>query len=100
MADGGQLFLDLDYDERTEELAREVAFALSPRMAPGTTVESVRALADRLARMAYEKYKNFQEPECEIRCHTCDEMTTRRNRVRVAVCARCALVGRSPGSGG
>lgn len=100
MADGGQLFLDFDYDERTVELAREVAVVLVPRMVPGTTVESTRALADRIAMMAYERYKNFQEPEGEIRCHTCDEMTTCRNRVRVAVCARCALVGRSPGSGG
>lgn len=100
MADGGQLLLDFDYDERTEELAREVAFVLSPRMASGTKVESVRALADRIAMLAYEKYKNFQEPQGEIRCHTCDEMTTRRTRVRVAVCARCALAGRSPGARG
>lgn len=97
---GGQLHIDFDYDERTARLAVEIAILLTPRMAPGTTSETMRLLADRIAVLAERRFKDVWEPSEPIRCHTCDEMTVKQNRVRVAVCVRCSVEGRTPGSRG
>lgn len=97
---GGQLHIDFDYDERTARLAVEIAILLIPRMAPGTTSESTKLLADRIAMLAEKRYKDAWEPSEPIRCHTCDAMTVKRSRVRVAVCVRCSIEGRTPGSSG
>lgn len=98
--DGGQLAIDFDYDERTARLSAEIAIMLAPHVAPGTPRDAIRLLADRVARVAERRYKDAWEPDCEMRCHTCDEMTVPRTRVRVAVCPRCSLQGRTPGSSG
>lgn len=97
---GGQLSIDFDYDERTARLAVEIAILLVPRMAPGTPSEATRLLADRIAVLAEKRFKDAWEPSEPIRCHTCDEMTVKQNRVRVAVCVRCSVEGRTPGSSG
>jgi len=96
----GQLLIDFDYDERVVAHAREVALMLAPYMAPGTKSETTKVLAERIARLACGRWKDAHEPREEVRCHTCDEQTTVGNRVRVAVCNRCALTGRSVGAAG
>lgn len=97
----GQLLIDFEYDERTARLAHEFGIILLPRVAPGTPANAVRDLAGRLAKLAEKRYKDAWEPKEPIRCHTCDDMTTSPgNRVRVAVCNRCSLEGRSAGSSG
>jgi hypothetical protein len=96
----GQLLIDFDYDERVASFAREVAIMLAPHGAPGTKAEATKVLADRIARLACKRWKDAHEPREEVRCHTCDEQTTIGNRVRVAVCNRCALTGRSVGAAG
>lgn len=100
MSPGGQIVIDFDYDERTVRLATEIAIVLTPYLAPGTTRETVQLLAERVTKIAEKRYKDAWEPACEIRCHTCDEMTLPKNRVRVAVCLRCSLHGCTPGSSG
>lgn len=97
---GGQLPIDFDFDERVVMFSKEVALMLAPHMPPGTKAETTRGLAERVARLAQVRWKNVHEPREEIRCHTCDDMTTIGNRVRVSVCNRCALMGRSVGAGG
>jgi hypothetical protein len=96
----GQLTLDLDYDDRVRSLSSEVAILLAPHLAPGTKRETASLLADRVAMLAWGRLKYASEPDEPLRCHTCDETTVPKTRVRVAVCARCALEGRSAGSGG
>jgi len=95
---GGQVEM-FDYDERTVVLARELALVLAPAVAPGTKTETVKLLAEKVAKIAEQKYKYAREPD-EVRCHLCDEVTIPKNRVRVAVCVRCSLEPRSPGSTG
>ena len=97
---GGQISIDFDYDERTVRLASEFAIMMTSHVAAGTTKEMVLEVASRMAVLAGRRYAHFGEPEEPIRCHTCDEMTTPRNRVRVAVCPRCSFEGRSAGSRG
>ncbi len=96
----GQLCIDFCCDDRTRMLAMEVALMVAPHAAPGTKRETIEALASRVATLAEKRYRDFQEPAEPMRCHTCDEMTTPGNRVRVAVCCRCSLEGRSVGSAG
>jgi uncharacterized paraquat-inducible protein A len=96
----GQIAIDFDYDERVVRLSREIAVMVSPHAAPGIKSETVKVLAERVAKLAYQRLRDAWEPTEDIRCHTCDEMTTPKNRVRVAVCARCSHEGRSVGSGG
>jgi uncharacterized paraquat-inducible protein A len=96
----GQLTIDFEYDERSARLATELALVLTPYLAPGTARETVRNLASRVAMLAEKRYRDAWEPQEPIRCHTCDEMTFPKTRVRVAVCPRCSLEGRSVGSGG
>lgn len=100
MSGAGQISIDFDYDERTVRLATEIAIMLTPHVSPGTPRENVRGLADRIAKLAEKRYKDAWEPTCEIRCHTCDEMTVPKTRVRVVVCPRCSLHGSTPGSSG
>lgn len=97
---GGQLAIDFDYDERTARLATEIAIMLTPHILPDTPKDKIRLLADRLAQLAEKRYKDAWEPDCEIRCHTCDEMTVPKTRVRVVVCSRCSMRGSTPGSSG
>jgi hypothetical protein len=96
----GQLALDLDYDERVARLAREVAIVVAPHLAPGTKTEAAKLLAERVAMLAWQRLKYEWEPPDAIRCHTCDELTYPKNRVRVAVCPRCSAEGRAAGSRG
>jgi hypothetical protein len=96
----GQVAIDFDYDERVVRLSREIAVMVAPHAAPGTKAETVKVLAERIATLAHQRLRDLLEPAEGIRCHTCDEMTTSKNRVRVAVCARCSLEGRSVGSTG
>lgn len=91
--------IDFDYDGRTPRLAQEVAIMLAPHL-PGTTKEAALELAARIATLAEKRYKEAFEPVDPMRCHTCDEMTIPKTRVRVVVCPRCALEGRTPGSSG
>jgi hypothetical protein len=95
----GQQVLMFDYDERTVVLARELALMVAPYLAPGTTTDTTKALAERLAKAAEARYKYEREP-AEVLCHLCDATTTPKDRVRVAVCVRCSLEPRSPGSTG
>jgi hypothetical protein len=97
---GGQLTIDLFCDDRTRSLAREVAIMIAPYAAPGTKRETVQLLAERVAALAEKRYRDFQEPAEPVRCHTCDAMTVVGDRVRVAVCNRCSLEGRSVGCTG
>jgi hypothetical protein len=53
---------------------------------------NVHEAASRLAR--------YEEPQEDIRCHTCDAPTKPDERARVVVCVRCGLQGGSPGSDG
>jgi hypothetical protein len=96
----GQLTIDFCCDERSQMLAREIAIMLAPHLAPGSKVDAAKLLAGRVALLAEKRFRDFQEPTEQIRCHTCDEMTVIGNRVRVVVCNRCSLEGRSPGSRG
>lgn len=96
----GQLQIDFEYDERVGALAREVAIMVAPHVAPGTKAETVRVLAERVAKLAHRRFKDAYEPREPIRCHTCDDLTVVGNRVRVVVCNRCALTGRSVGCSG
>jgi len=91
----GQLRIDFCCDERSQGLARELAIMVAPYLSPGTTTEATKNLAARMALLAEKRFRDFREPEEPIRCHTCDEMTTIGNRVRVAVCNRCSFEGRS-----
>jgi hypothetical protein len=98
---GPQLAIDFEYDERTVRLATEICLMLTPYLAPGTTRESARVLAERVTKVAEKRYKDNWEPKEAIRCHTCDDVTTvPGNRVRVAVCNRCSINGATPGSSG
>lgn len=96
----GQLTIDFCCDDRSQSLAREIAIMLAPHMAPGTKRDVSKLLAERVALLAEKRFRDFREPAEAMRCHSCDEMTTIGNRVRVAVCNRCSLEGRSPGSSG
>jgi hypothetical protein len=96
----GQLKIDFDYDDRIERLAKEYGIMLVAHVAPGTTRETVKNLADRLAILAGKRLAKYEEPREEIRCHSCDVPTKHDGRARVVVCVRCAMEGRSPGSGG
>jgi len=100
MMGAGQLSIDFDYDERTVRLATEIAIMITPHAAPGMPRERIRELAERIAKVSEKRYKDAWEPDEEIRCHTCDEMTVPKTRVRVAVCPRCAMSGSTPGSSG
>jgi hypothetical protein len=60
----------------------------------------VKTLAGRLAMLAAQRLKRHDEPADPILCHTCDAPTKSNDRVRVAVCVRCATQGSSPGSDG
>jgi len=96
----GQLAIDFEYDGRTERLATEIGILIAPRLAPGTPREAARDLATRIAMLAEKRYRDFWEPEEPIRCHSCDQSLGPKERVRVAVCVRCSMEGRSPGSSG
>ena len=100
MTVAGQVLIDFDYDERTARLAKEVEIILLPRLMPGTPRDDSRELSERIAKLAERRYKDAWEPKEPIRCHTCDEMTLPAGRVRVVVCARCSVEGRSVGSSG
>jgi hypothetical protein len=100
MSEPGQLRIDFDYDDRTAKLATEFAIIIAPHLPPGTKKELVVSLSTRMARLAGERYAHFGEPVDPIRCHTCDEMTLPKTRVRVPVCPRCSLEGRSLGARG
>lgn len=95
-----QLSIDFDYDERVPSLARELAIMVTPHVAPGTPTETVKTLAERIAKLAEQRFKYFGEPSEPIRCHLCDNMTVPKDRVRVAVCVRCSLSARTAGSDG
>ncbi len=94
-----QLYIDFYYDDRVLGLSKKVALMLAPHLPQGTKTETVRTIADRVAKLAEQTFRDLNEPVEPMRCHTCDEMTTVGNRVRVAVCNRCSLYGRSPGCG-
>jgi len=96
----GQLAIEFECDGRTERLAAEFAVMLAPRMLPGTPAVSVQEISSRLAVLAERRFRDAWEPTEPIRCHTCDDMTLPKTRVRVAVCTRCSAEGRSPGSAG
>ena len=96
----GQLSIDFEYDDRVVRLAAELAIMVAPHVAPGTKAETVKVLTDRMAILAGKRFAKLNEPDEPIRCHTCDEMTVPKNRVRVAVCLRCSFEGRSVGSSG
>ena len=100
MSGAGQLAIDFEYDERTVRLSTEIAILLTPYLAPGTPRESVQVLATRIAKLAEKRYHNVWEPTDLIRCHTCDELTDPKKRVRVVVCPRCSFNGATPGSDG
>lgn len=95
-----QVKIEFEYDDRLPMLAAEFGVLLAPRLAPGTTLEEARKLATRLALLASKRLSKFDEPEEPVRCHSCDVETGPGERVRVAVCPRCALQGGSPGSDG
>lgn len=95
-----QVSIDFCCDGRTPGLARELALVIAPHLCPGTKAEVAAALAERVALLAERRLRDQAESPEPLRCHTCDDMTTIGNRVRVAVCNRCALEGRSPGCGG
>lgn len=97
---GGQITIAYDYDERTARLATEIGIMLTPYLLPGTPRETVQNLATRIALVSEKRFKDVWEPACEIRCHTCDDMTVPKTRTRVAVCLRCATQGSTPGSSG
>ena len=92
-----QISIDFDYDERVVRLASEFAIMLAPYLSSGTKKETAQLLAGRLAMLASKQLSKQWEPEELIRCHTCDVMTTHKDRARVVVCPRCSLEGRSPG---
>lgn len=96
----GQLKIDFDYDDRVERLAKEYELMLIPYVPPGTTRETTRNLAGRLAILAGKRLERYEEPREEIRCHGCDTMTKHDERARVVMCVRCAMAGGSPGSDG
>ncbi len=96
----GQISIDFEYDERTARLAAEIAIMITPYLSPGTPKETAKGLAERVALVAEKRYKDAWEPACEIRCHTCDEMTSPKTRVRVVVCPRCSMEAKTPGSSG
>ena len=48
----GQLKIDFNYDDRVERLAKEYELMLIPYVPPGTTRETTRNLAGRLAILA------------------------------------------------
>ena len=96
----GQLKIDFDYDDRVERLAKEYELMLIPYVPPGTTRESTRNLAGRLAILAGKRLERYEEPREEILCHSCDAATKHDERVRVVMCVRCAMAGGSPGSDG
>ena len=91
--------IDFDYDGRTPRLAQEVAIMLAPHLLCATK-EVTKELAARIATLAEKRYKEAFEPADPMRCHTCDAETLPKTRVRVVVCPRCALEGRTPGSSG
>ena len=95
---GGQLTIDFEYDERVVMLSRELALMLAPHAV--LSKEGLKILSERMALLAQKRFKDAWEPKEEIRCHTCDNMTTPDNRVRVVVCSRCSFEGRSPGASG
>ncbi len=94
-----QVAIDFCYDERVPRLARELAIMIAPHLPPGTKTDVSRTLAERMAALAEKRFREVGEPAEPVRCHTCDDMTLPGNRVRVAVCNRCSLEGRSPGCG-
>jgi hypothetical protein len=96
----GQLKIDFDYDDRVERLAKEYELMLQPYVSPGTTRETTKNLAGRLAILAGKRLARHEEPREEIRCHGCDVATKHDERVRVVMCVRCAMAGGSPGSDG
>ena len=95
-----QLKIDFEYDDRAERLATEFGIMLSPHVPTGTSMESVKALAGRMAMLAARRLEKFEEPKEPILCHSCDHPTKPDERVRVVVCGRCATEGSSPGSDG
>lgn len=95
-----QIKIDFEYDDRIERLASEFGIMIIPHLAPGTGREFVKTLAGRLAMLAAQRLKRYDEPTDPILCHTCDAPTKPNDRVRVAVCVRCATQGSSPGSDG
>jgi hypothetical protein len=95
----GQMTIDFYCDDRVEALAKKISVMLVPHLAPGTKTETARTLAERVAALSERTFRDLAEPAEPVRCHTCDEMTLPGNRVRVAVCNRCAYEGRSPGCG-
>jgi hypothetical protein len=94
-----QVKIDFEYDDRLPGLALEFGIVLAPRLAPGTTREEAAALTARLAKLASRRLRVDAEPREAIRCHSCDAPTEPGDRVRVAVCTRCAARGGPPGSG-
>ena len=79
-------------------LGLEVAILLAPRLAPGTPVEEVRRLADRVAMLCWERLRKDAETSELLRCWKCGTETTPKARVRVVVCYNCSLP--EPGSDG
>lgn len=95
-----QLKIDFEYDDRAERLALEFGIMLVPLLSPGTSCERIKELAGRMAVLASRRLVRSEEPRDLIPCHSCDYMTKYDERVRVVVCTRCAMEGRSPGSDG
>ena len=95
-----QSLIDFSCDDRVPRLAAELAIVLAPHVSPGTKAEVVRILAERIAMLAERRLRDLVEPTEPLRCHCCDNMTVVPDRVRVAVCVRCALEPRSPGATG
>jgi len=95
-----QLAIDFDYDERHVKVAAEVSIMLAPHLVPHIPKEMLADLAARVVRLVAEKTNKFAEPDELMRCHSCDDLVGPKERARVVVCVRCALTGRSPGSGG
>jgi uncharacterized paraquat-inducible protein A len=95
-----QLKIDFEYDDRLPRLALEVGIMLAPHLSPGTTRDTSSNLAARISKLAAQRLAKYEEPQEEIRCHSCDAPTKPDERARVVVCVRCGLQGGSPGSDG
>jgi uncharacterized paraquat-inducible protein A len=76
------------YDDRVPRLSAEIAHILRIE---DLRIEKTRikGLADQLAKLASRRLV-FEEPDDQMRCHTCDAIVPPKERVRVAVCLRCA----------
>ena len=70
-----QLKIDFEYDDRAERLATEFGIMLSPHVPTGTSMESVKALAGRMAMLAARRLEKF---EARIRQQMRDDRPLKR----------------------